>query len=482
MVDFYSTGTIAVTNGSPTVTGTGTIWLPTNIKAGDVLFVAGAVYPVIDVDVDQVHLTLGLNYAGTTASGLSYKVAKTSSDWGTNRTLSTQTAALIEAYAAGALTLEQLTDAVDAAETAQAAAETALDQFTDQWLGLKAADPSTDNDGDALANGMLYLNSVSNLVRIRIAGAWANLSAGVQGVQGISAGILQTYMTGTAATEPGTGNFKLNNGTHASATAAYLDNLDTPGSDVSGRIDTFDDPAATIRGRLLIVSLANQGIWRLYTFGGSVSDSTGFRTLSSLAYVAGAGTLSNNTPCSLIYFYGGEAGPTGVTGATGAAGSDGFTLGIRFEFDTPTTDADPGAGKWRANNGTWSSTTILYISKTDADGNDQSEWLEALDDVSNVVSRNRVTARDVDDVDPPLKFDVTGTITDATTYVKVPVSTLSGTTPTDATVLAFLDSVSGRDGGGDMTSSNNLSDLTDKPAAITNLGLSAFIHKYYGVM
>jgi hypothetical protein len=56
-------------------------------------------------------------------------------------------------------------DAVTAkndAETAKTAAETAYDNFDDTYLGEKSANPTLDNDGDALQTGALYFNNQNN--------------------------------------------------------------------------------------------------------------------------------------------------------------------------------------------------------------------------------------------------------------------------------------------------------------------------------
>jgi len=70
----YSTGTASVTNNSPTVTGTNTLWLA-NVTAGDSFTVAGdgVVYDVASVDSDT-QVTLSAPYAGTTASGVVYAI------------------------------------------------------------------------------------------------------------------------------------------------------------------------------------------------------------------------------------------------------------------------------------------------------------------------------------------------------------------------------------------------------------------------
>lgn len=68
----YTTGTIAVTNGSPTVTGTGTAW-EDKLAAGDKIRLASSRvwYTVLSVDSDT-QITLSANFAEATASGESY--------------------------------------------------------------------------------------------------------------------------------------------------------------------------------------------------------------------------------------------------------------------------------------------------------------------------------------------------------------------------------------------------------------------------
>ena len=59
-----------------------------------------------------------------------------------------------------------------AAQTAQAAAELAYDNFDDRYLGPKASDPTLDNDGDALLDGALYFNTVSNVLKYYNGTTW----------------------------------------------------------------------------------------------------------------------------------------------------------------------------------------------------------------------------------------------------------------------------------------------------------------------
>tara|TARA_R110000824_G_scaffold3490_5_gene16525 strand:+ start:3396 stop:5036 length:1641 start_codon:yes stop_codon:yes gene_type:complete len=64
-----------------------------------------------------------------------------------------------------------------ASATSATAAETALDDFTDIYLGDFSSDPTTDNDGGPLAAGMLYYNTSTNIMRVYSGSAWQNVAA-----------------------------------------------------------------------------------------------------------------------------------------------------------------------------------------------------------------------------------------------------------------------------------------------------------------
>lgn len=94
-MSWYKTGTVTVTNGSAAVVGSGTTWL--NVVAPGWGFVGpdGKVYEVLNV-VSDTSLTLGRNYAGTTAAGASYDAYPTQ---GEIRDLAAQVLTLINDYA-----------------------------------------------------------------------------------------------------------------------------------------------------------------------------------------------------------------------------------------------------------------------------------------------------------------------------------------------------------------------------------------------
>jgi len=67
--------------------------------------------------------------------------------------------------------------ATAAAASATAAAASA-DNFDDVYLGAKSSDPSTDNDGDALAAGMLYFNTTTDALKVYNGSSFQTVTAG----------------------------------------------------------------------------------------------------------------------------------------------------------------------------------------------------------------------------------------------------------------------------------------------------------------
>lgn len=72
------------------------------------------------------------------------------------------------------------TQATSAAASATAAAAS-LDSFDDRYLGSKTADPTTDNDGNALVTGAQYFNSVAGEMRVWAGTFWKATGSSVGG-------------------------------------------------------------------------------------------------------------------------------------------------------------------------------------------------------------------------------------------------------------------------------------------------------------
>ena len=69
-------------------------------------------------------------------------------------------------------------DAATASAAATAAAAS-YDSFDDRYLGAKSSAPSVDNDGNSLATGALYFNSVTAVMQVWSGSAWGNITSGV---------------------------------------------------------------------------------------------------------------------------------------------------------------------------------------------------------------------------------------------------------------------------------------------------------------
>lgn len=130
---WYKSGTCSVTNGSPTVTGTGTAWVD-NVRIGSDGFVGpdGLLYEISKV-VSATEIILAVAYKGTTAASGRYAVAPIQ---GYTKELADKAAALIDQFsdaeasaassasAAASSASAASNSATAAASSASAAAET----------------------------------------------------------------------------------------------------------------------------------------------------------------------------------------------------------------------------------------------------------------------------------------------------------------------------------------------------------------------
>ena len=142
---------------------------------------------------DSYDTVVGISVSNVTASASSASAAATSeSNASTSETNAASSASAASTSASNASTSEtnaassatsastsatSAATAQTAAETAQAAAELAYDNFDDRYLGPKASDPATDNDGDALIDGALYFNTTGNVLKYWDGSAWNNVEA-----------------------------------------------------------------------------------------------------------------------------------------------------------------------------------------------------------------------------------------------------------------------------------------------------------------
>lgn len=154
--------------------------------------------------------------------------------------------------------------------------------------------------------GSYYRLSVQALIDNLPAGP-----AGPTGATGHTSGIRQVYSTTTTDSDPGAGTFRLNNATPASATAAYLDNVDAGGATVSTIFDLFDDSTTTTKGYVRFEKSGDPTKWAQFAVTGSVVDGTGYRKLT-LTSGAGSGAFTNGDTFAITFYRSGDKGADGL--------------------------------------------------------------------------------------------------------------------------------------------------------------------------
>jgi hypothetical protein len=136
----------------------------------------------------------------------------------------------------------EASSSASSAATAQAAAEAArdsalasFDSFDDRYLGQKASNPTTDNDGNALVGGTLYFNSTSEAMMVYEGSAWVAAYASLAGALLTTNNLSDLNNAGTARTNLGVDAAGTVNYTHPANHAisvitglqAALDGIDT---------------------------------------------------------------------------------------------------------------------------------------------------------------------------------------------------------------------------------------------------------------
>ncbi len=122
----------------------------------------------------------------------------------------------------------------------------------------------------------------------------------------------------------------------------------------------------------------------------------------------------------------------------GAVGATGPNTGLDFAFNTATT-GDPGSGKVGYSSATLASITSVRISKTGRNSESLGAVLATWDDSTNTAHYGHLRIFTVADRTKYLEVEITGTLTDNTTYYSVPVTyTAGGTLHASNDVLAVM--------------------------------------------
>ena len=155
----------------------------------------------ITTNTDSAKWDLIVDAAAATTSANA--AASSATDAGTAQTAAEAAQSAAETAQTAAETAQSDAEtAQTAAESAQASTEAVFDNFDDRYLGAKASDPATDNDGDALITGALYFNTTSGM-KVYDGSAWDDIKpttadqASIDTVAGITADV--TTVAGISA-------------------------------------------------------------------------------------------------------------------------------------------------------------------------------------------------------------------------------------------------------------------------------------------
>lgn len=214
------------------------------------------------------------------------------------------------------------------------------------------------------------------------------------------------------------------------ATAVYNEStrmwdITTGGGGGSGH--TIEDEGVALTARTSLnfvgpnVSVADSGGKTVVTIG--AISLTGSGISGTLPYTRGGTGLGALGTAGQSFRV--NAGATAIEWYTPAAGitvpgGDGF----RFTYSATTTDADPGAGVFRANHATLASATQLFVDLAEYGATDVTAW---LDQISSVVgtTKGRIRLASIADPTKWVVYNLTGWTT-ATGYRKLTVTYVAG--------------------------------------------------------
>ncbi|CAB4326605.1 hypothetical protein [Brucella sp. 191011898] len=160
---FYTAGTVTVTNGSATVTGTGTGW-ETALIVGGVFYAGGGAYPIQSVS-GETELTLAIPYVGVDAAGVDYAIDRQRAAAISNIAMNDRLAQIIREISIG--NVENL-NALESVNNLIAFAELTL--AANKILNTDASGNLTQSDITALGRSFLVLTGTNGNIPVMTGG------------------------------------------------------------------------------------------------------------------------------------------------------------------------------------------------------------------------------------------------------------------------------------------------------------------------
>jgi hypothetical protein len=192
---------------------------------------------------DAIQTVAGIAANVTTVAGVAANVTTVAGQT-TNMQNVTDNLSAIQNAASNATAAE---NAKTAAQAAQAAAELALDNFTDTYLGAFASDPTVDNDGNPLTTGDLYFNTTSNELKVYNGSAWQVAAVSTAGLLTSANNLSDVASAATARTNLGLGTAATTASTdYATAAQGALADSALQSADIGVSVQAYDADTAKL--------------------------------------------------------------------------------------------------------------------------------------------------------------------------------------------------------------------------------------------
>lgn len=216
-------------------------------------------------------------------------------------------------------------NAATAAESARDSTLAAFDSFDDRYLGAKTADPTLDNDGNALVGGALYFNTVDEVMKVYTGTQWvaayADVSGALLAVNNLSdlnnvSSARTNLGLGTAATTASTDYATAAQGTLAASATQPGDNISTLTNDAgySTTTGTVTSVAATVPLGLTVTGspITSTGTLAVAYDTGYAIPTTAKQTQWDTAYGWGDHSAAGYAPLASPSLTGVPTAPTAV--------------------------------------------------------------------------------------------------------------------------------------------------------------------------
>ncbi len=172
-----------------------------------------------------------------------------------------------------------------------------------------------------------------------------------------------------------------------------------------------------------MITNASQAKFAVFSFSAAISHASSYNTVT-VAYVAGSAAFTNGEAIYVNVVRTGDRGTPGGTGSTGPAGAP--SAGVQpYNFDTSTTNSDPGSGKLRLNNAAPGSATAMYVDDLTNVAVDVSAYILALGNSTSPI-KGFVELSNSDKSKVRI-YSLTAVITHASSYCTLTLTYLTGT-------------------------------------------------------